>query len=238
MKSESESLIPREGRHRAAAEGNCVATMRGGEQPEAEEQSRSETMLNSIRQSALASLPATGEACREHGDVDRPRELPKAESANAGCDWSGNVRKVSWDKWRDPKGRLRSSGSQSVHSSGEAGQCRWSEGTQEGECVKHDRPEAKALTLPARLKRARRLSKGAKPERRVERMQAALVRGVVTGMCACPVYKRVRVLSAGHANESTNWRAGCGKSASPVRREGWGASPIPTPIRSASAGKR
>src|SRR5438874_6848828 len=30
--------------------------------------------------------------------------------------------------------------------------------------------------------------------------------------------------------EPTNWRAGCGKSASPVRREGRGQSLVPTPI--------
>jgi len=120
MKSESESLIPREGRHRAAAEGNCVAAMRGGEQPEAEEQSRSATMLNSIRRAALASLRSTGEACRVSGDVDLPRELPMAESANAVCSWSGNVPKVSCDKWRLPDGELTPAGQQSVHSSDEA----------------------------------------------------------------------------------------------------------------------
>jgi hypothetical protein len=31
-------------------------------------------------------------------------------------------------------------------------------------------------------------------------------------------------------NEPTDWRAGCGKSASPVRREGWRIRAIPTPI--------
>src|SRR5712671_5209847 len=31
-------------------------------------------------------------------------------------------------------------------------------------------------------------------------------------------------------SEPTNWRAGCGKSASPVRREGRGQSLVPTPI--------
>jgi hypothetical protein len=30
--------------------------------------------------------------------------------------------------------------------------------------------------------------------------------------------------------EPTNWRAGCGKSACPVRREGWRENAIPTPI--------
>ena len=185
MKPESESLIPCEGRHRAEAEGNCVAAMRGGEQPEAKEQSRSETMLNSIRQSALASLPAIGEACREHGDVDPPRELPKAESANAGCDWSGNVPKVSCDKWRLPDGELTPDGQQSVHSSDEPGQPRRSEGTQEGKCAKPAPPETetKAPRVPAKATQgakatARPPRRGAEPEVWTERMQTALARGV------------------------------------------------------------
>ena len=152
MKSESESLIPRGGRNRAAAKGNCAAAMRGGEQPEAEEQSRSETMLNSIRRAALASLHSQGEACRESGEVEPPRELPKADSTSAGRDWSGNAPKVACDKWRDPNGALTPEGSQSVHSSDEAGQRRWSEGTQEGKCAKPAPPETKAPEVPAKAK--------------------------------------------------------------------------------------
>ena len=44
------------------AEGNCVVERRGGEQPEANVQSISKTMLNSIRPDTLASLPLKGEA--------------------------------------------------------------------------------------------------------------------------------------------------------------------------------
>ena len=56
------------------AEGNCVVERRGGEQPEANCQSVSKTMLNSIRPEALASLLARGEAwnrkpaCEGSGD--------------------------------------------------------------------------------------------------------------------------------------------------------------------------
>ena len=53
--------------HRAAhwlsvAEGNCVAERRGGEQPEANDQSIINKMMNSIRPDALASLLSEGEA--------------------------------------------------------------------------------------------------------------------------------------------------------------------------------
>ena len=41
-------------------EGNCVAARRGGEQPEVNDQSV--TKVNSIRQTVVASLPASGEA--------------------------------------------------------------------------------------------------------------------------------------------------------------------------------
>ena len=44
------------------AEGNCVVEGRGGEQPEANDQSINKTMLNSIRPDALASPPFHGEA--------------------------------------------------------------------------------------------------------------------------------------------------------------------------------
>ena len=181
MKSESESLIPREGRARVAAEGNCVAeTPRGGEQPEAEEQSRSETKLNSIRRCALASLRRTGEACRSSGDADLPRELPMAESASAGRGWSGNVPKVACDKWRLPPGELTPSGQQSVHSSEETGQRRRSQGTQEGKCAKLALPEPKASPVPARARQDAEAAprRGAEPGVWSERMLTALARGV------------------------------------------------------------
>ena len=47
---------------RPVAEGNCVIERWGGEQPEANHQSVSNDMLNSIRPDALASLLANGEA--------------------------------------------------------------------------------------------------------------------------------------------------------------------------------
>jgi hypothetical protein len=46
----------------SVAEGNCVVERRGGEQPEANDQSINETMLNSIRPDALASRQMYGEA--------------------------------------------------------------------------------------------------------------------------------------------------------------------------------
>jgi hypothetical protein len=46
----------------SVAEGNCVVERRGGEQPEANDQSINKTMMNSIRPDALASLHQSGEA--------------------------------------------------------------------------------------------------------------------------------------------------------------------------------
>jgi hypothetical protein len=46
----------------SVAEGNCVAERRGGEQPEANDQSIIKEMMNSIRPDALARLLAKGEA--------------------------------------------------------------------------------------------------------------------------------------------------------------------------------
>src|ERR1700719_3642090 len=46
----------------SVAEGNCVAERRGGEQPEANDQSIINRRMNSIRPDALASLLSKGEA--------------------------------------------------------------------------------------------------------------------------------------------------------------------------------
>jgi hypothetical protein len=46
----------------SVAEGNCVAERWGGEQPEANDQSIINKMMNSIRPDALASLLSEGEA--------------------------------------------------------------------------------------------------------------------------------------------------------------------------------
>ena len=99
MNPERESRIPVGGRDRRAAEGNCVAAMRGGEQPEA--QGWSQTKVNSIRRPNSASLLGKGEACRERGDPVTVQTLPGLETGRLGCGWSGNDRKGAWDKWRD-----------------------------------------------------------------------------------------------------------------------------------------
>ena len=97
MKSECESHIPRADRERGAAESNCVAARRGGEQLEAEGWSR--TKVNSIRHVRRASLRAKGEACRVSGERVTVRELSKLDTRRLGCGWSENDRKVAWCKW-------------------------------------------------------------------------------------------------------------------------------------------
>lgn len=104
MNSESESHLLPAGRERGAVEGNCVAAMRGGEQPET--QGRSQTKVNSIRRSNRASLLGLGEACREGSEPVTAQTLPKLETGRLGCGWSENDRKGAWDKWRDRRGRL------------------------------------------------------------------------------------------------------------------------------------
>jgi len=178
MKSESESLFAGGGSDSPAAEGNCAGKTRGGEQPEADGQSRSTTMLNSIQRVALGSLYLAGEPCRASGDARQIPELPKMKPASATCDWSGNARKVSWEKWRCPDGELTPDGAQSVHSSVEAGQPRCSEGTQEGKCATPPPADTTAPTLPAKAKTGAQTPKGADPRVWTERMQTALARGM------------------------------------------------------------
>ncbi len=108
MNSACESHDPRGGRDRGAAEGNCVAARRGGEQPEAD--GRSRTRVNSIRPMSRASLQAKGEACRASGEPVPVRGLPILATGRGGGEWSGNVRKGPWPKWRDRRGRLTRAG--------------------------------------------------------------------------------------------------------------------------------
>lgn len=108
MNSECESHYPAGGRDRWAAEGNCVAVMRGGEQPEAD--SWSGTRVNSIRHPRRASLLARGEACRASDEPVTVRGLPILETGRFGCGWSRNDWKGTWDKWRDRRGWLSRGG--------------------------------------------------------------------------------------------------------------------------------
>ena len=108
MNSECESHYPRAGRKPGAAEGNCAAATRGGEQPEAE--GWSETKVNSIRQAQRASQRGKSEACRASGESVTVRELPKLDTGRCECGWSRNDRKGAWSKWRSRSGRLSRDG--------------------------------------------------------------------------------------------------------------------------------
>lgn len=103
MNSVSESLNPSEDRKPAAAESNCVAAMRGGEQLEAEvrPQTGLPRQVNSIRCAVRASLLAKGEACRKSGKTRTARRLSKLDRVQAAHGWSEDVRKGTWRKMRD-----------------------------------------------------------------------------------------------------------------------------------------
>jgi len=74
------------------AEGNCVAVRRGGEQPDAKEQSQTE--VNSIRCSVTASQLASGEACVNHNLSPWHPPVIVAQRVT-GHGWSGNAPKWS-----------------------------------------------------------------------------------------------------------------------------------------------
>ena len=83
------------------AEGNCVVERRGGEQPEANVQSISKTMLNSIRPDTLASLPFSGDA----GDRMLPRTGDgDSDDLHRGGSVRGHSRDVlgvwRWNGWK------------------------------------------------------------------------------------------------------------------------------------------
>src|SRR5919108_6453749 len=103
MNSACESHDPPGDRKPAAAEGNCVAARPGGEQPEADEQSRTgrPRPVNSIRCGRRASLLGKGEACRASGEPRTALSLSKLERGRRAYGWSGNARKGTWGKIRD-----------------------------------------------------------------------------------------------------------------------------------------
>ena len=69
----------------SVVEGNCVVERRGGEQPETNNQSVINKIMNSIRFQREASLLVKGEAREMHADPWRARRLHRttASSANA-----------------------------------------------------------------------------------------------------------------------------------------------------------
>ena len=80
----------------SVAEGNCVVERRGGEQPEAKDQSINKTMLNSKRPDALASLLLNGEA--ENG-IRPGKGERKIRDLTAG-EHSEQQSRNAWGVWR------------------------------------------------------------------------------------------------------------------------------------------
>jgi len=86
----SENLNATEPGNGGEAEGNCVAARRGGEQPDAKEQSQ--TQVNPIRRMSVASLLVSGEACAQH----EPESRDCPANGDSGADkrgWGGNAPK-------------------------------------------------------------------------------------------------------------------------------------------------
>ena len=94
MRTTSESLSPSGASHGREAEGNCVAARRGGEQPEAKAQTR--TQVKPIRPSTMASQLASGEACGASHDRTDRHDSSKVRERIAGGGWAGYVWKLSW----------------------------------------------------------------------------------------------------------------------------------------------
>lgn len=94
MITTSESLSPSVTSNGREAEGNCVAARRGGEQPEAKAQTR--TQVKPIRPSTMASLLDNGEACgQSHNRTDR-HDSSKVRGRIVGGGWAGYAWKLSW----------------------------------------------------------------------------------------------------------------------------------------------
>ena len=220
MNSECVSQIHPGGRDRGAVEGNCVAAMRGGEQPETD--SWSQTKVNTIRHPARASLLAIGEACRASGKLVTVQGLPKLETGRVGCSWGGNDWKGAWDKWRT-RTRCRREGSSAVRAfivAMKPGNAGGAKGRRKMKTSKAVREVASSDCRKARTRshvgavpvqgRCLEAILGTGCSRPRGHLGPILLTAVVP-RCDQPLPRRGALI---------DWRAGCGKSARPVRREG------------------
>jgi len=94
MRTTSESLSPSETSYGRAAEGNCVAARRGGEQPEADPQTQ--TLVKPIRPDTMASLLDKGEACGASHDRHDQASSSKVRVGGVAGGWAGYAGKLSW----------------------------------------------------------------------------------------------------------------------------------------------
>jgi hypothetical protein len=220
MNSECESHYHVGGRNQRAVEGNCVAAMRGGEQPETEGWSR--TRVNSIRHVQRVSLLAKGEACRVSGESVTVQGLPILETDRCGCGWSGNDRKGPGDKWRSRPGSRRE-GPGAVRAFIVAMKPVNAGGAKGRRKMKTPETGRDQNLIDCREAQTR------------ERNHARF--GSATGVWR-PSWERDACASKDTSGQYSftalvpicdqplpcgvliNWRAGCGKSARPVRREG------------------
>jgi hypothetical protein len=100
------------------AEGHCVVERRGGEQPEANCQSVSNTMINSIRPYALASLLGIGEAWNRmptRGGQGDFGGLRRGQSVSATAGVHGVVGDRMAGRWCDVNQGSRAGARNGVH---------------------------------------------------------------------------------------------------------------------------
>jgi hypothetical protein len=192
----------------------------------------------------LASLHRLCEARRTAASsqgkaVAKPVRPEAMSDRNAWGGWRRNVWKLMHVNQGCLLGCLNEpSRSQSPHSSSEAVNHRGAKGDRKVKSVKATQLQIKLPGVPL-----------AKPGREVDpkwdwteasvwtaRMLATLERGIKGGQTptlrtsGCSPWPQPERTRADLEGVITNWKAGCGKSARPVWREGWRANAIPTPI--------
>jgi len=230
MNSECESHNHPGGKDRGAVGGNCVAARRGGEQPETEDWSR--TKVNSIRHVQRASLLGDGEACRESGESVPVQGLPILETGRCGCGWSGNDPKGAWDKWRERPGSRREG-----PAAGRAFIVAMKPGNSGGAKGRRLMKTRETVTdqtssIAARLKRGKPQGGFATATNvwRPSWIRDARASEDTLDQPSYGLGSSMRSTSPLDRGKNINGRAGCGRPACPVRREGRVSLPVPTPI--------
>jgi hypothetical protein len=242
MITTSESLSPPETSNGRAAEGNCVAVRRGGEQPEADPQTQ--TKVKPIRPATLASLLGKGEACgASHDRSDREASL-KVRIAGVEGGWAGYAGKLSW--WtvetcagRRPLRRFRA-GVRAAIVAGKRGNARGAKGGRERHLPAGTMPCRPVLSITLWVRKTRPTAPRGNVLGLGEVNRSLTPRGAgpaAPASHASPVSDRP---PQGVSRPRRSWRAVCGKSARTVRRGERGILSLPRsyPIRPSADGHR
>ena len=232
---------------RAVSNRNCVGAIRGGEQRNEHDQSVTQIARVGGRRE-LDSVGVTGRACERKAKPVTAGLNPLAAGRSpvgalmVGDGMVGSSPAVTRETRRGQAVFMAGwpeappDGSQSVRSSDEAGNDRGAKGRRKvaaqgtGTATQNRRQWRQRLNKSApTAPREGRLARRVRAERRWPQLTAgeSADRRGLRSVGRCPWRRHTTGCGPSYDYAPTDWRAGCGRSARPVRREGLGSIPGP-----------